>query len=96
MNRFTAHRLNHSLFKYINYIYHVLCTIQTIVMLYGPYNCILEPGTRPQVHFVLFRFCSVCLSPKYCKSTNFGVLLHLANLANCVYSLIFVTANIRN
>ena len=26
----------------------------------------------------------------YCKSTNFGVLLYLANLANCVFSLIFV------
>ena len=30
----------------------------------------------------------------YCKSTNFGVLLYLANLANCVSSLIFVAANI--
>ena len=30
----------------------------------------------------------------YCKSTNFGVLLYLANLANCVFSLIFVAANI--
>ena len=28
----------------------------------------------------------------YCKSTNFGVLLYLANLANCVFSLIFVAA----
>ena len=28
------------------------------------------------------------------KSTNFGVLLYLANLANCVSSLIFVAANI--
>ena len=27
----------------------------------------------------------------YCKSTNFGVLLYLAN---CVFSLIFVTAKI--
>ena len=27
---------------------------------------------------------------KYCKSTNFGMLLYLANLANCVFSLIFV------
>ena len=24
----------------------------------------------------------------YCKSTNFSVLLYLANLANCVFSLI--------
>ena len=24
---------------------------------------------------------------KYCKSTNFGVLLYLVNLANCVFSL---------
>ena len=31
---------------------------------------------------------------KYCKSTNFGVLLYLANLANCESSLIFVAANI--
>ena len=31
---------------------------------------------------------------RYCKSTNFGVLLYLANLANCVFSLIFVPANI--
>ena len=31
---------------------------------------------------------------KYCKSTNFGVLLYLANLANCVFSLIFAAANI--
>ena len=31
----------------------------------------------------------------YCKSTNFGVLLYLANLANCVFLLIFVSANIR-
>ena len=31
---------------------------------------------------------------QYCKSTNFGVLLYLANLANCVSSLIFVAANI--
>ena len=30
----------------------------------------------------------------YCKSTNFGVLLYLANLVNCVFSLIFVAANI--
>ena len=30
----------------------------------------------------------------YCKSTHFGVLLYLANLANCVSSLIFVAANI--
>ena len=30
----------------------------------------------------------------YCKSTNFGVLLYLANLASCVFSLIFVAANI--
>ena len=30
----------------------------------------------------------------YCKSTNFGVLLYLANLANCVFSPIFVIANI--
>ena len=30
----------------------------------------------------------------YCKSTNFGVLLYLANLANSVSSLIFVAANI--
>ena len=29
----------------------------------------------------------------YCKSTNFGVLLYLANLANCVISPIFVAAN---
>ena len=28
---------------------------------------------------------------RYCKSTNFGVLLYLAN---CVFSLIFVAANI--
>ena len=28
----------------------------------------------------------------YCKLTNFGVLLYLANLANCVSSLIFVAA----
>ena len=34
------------------------------------------------------------LSSLYCKSTNFGVLLYLANLANCVFSLIFVAANI--
>ena len=37
------------------------------------------------------------MAPKslcYCKSTNFGVLLYLANLANCVSSLIFVAANI--
>ena len=27
---------------------------------------------------------------RYCKSTNVGVLLYLANLANCVFSLIFV------
>ena len=26
----------------------------------------------------------------YCKSTNFGVLLYLANLANCVFLLIFI------
>ena len=31
---------------------------------------------------------------EYCKSTNFGVLLYLANLANCVFSLIFVAAKI--
>ena len=32
----------------------------------------------------------------YCKSTNFGVLLHLLNLANCcLFSLIFVSTNIR-
>ena len=31
---------------------------------------------------------------RYCKSTNFGVLLYLANLANCVFLLIFVAANI--
>ena len=30
---------------------------------------------------------------EYCKSTNFGVLLYLANLANCVISPIFVAAN---
>ena len=36
----------------------------------------------------------VCLCWYYCKSTNFGVLLYLANLANCVSSLIFVAANI--
>ena len=29
----------------------------------------------------------------YCKSTNFGLLLYLAN---CVFSLIFVAANIRS
>ena len=28
------------------------------------------------------------------KSANFGVLLYLANLANCVFSLICVDANI--
>ena len=26
----------------------------------------------------------------YCKSTNFGVLLYLANLTNCMFSLIYV------
>ena len=26
----------------------------------------------------------------YCKAINFGVLLYLVNLANCVFSLIFV------
>ena len=30
----------------------------------------------------------------YCKSTNFAMLLYLANLANCVSSLVFVAANI--
>ena len=30
----------------------------------------------------------------YYKSTIFGVLLYLANLANCVFSLIFVAAKI--
>ena len=30
----------------------------------------------------------------YCKSTNFGVLLYLVDLANCVFLLIFVAANI--
>ena len=34
------------------------------------------------------------LSFEYCKLTNFGVLLYLANLASCVFSLIFVAANI--
>ena len=37
-----------------------------------------------------FEICNV----RYCKSANFGVLLYLANLANCVSSLIFVAANI--
>ena len=33
----------------------------------------------------------------YCKSTNFAVLLYLANLANCVFSLIYICpANIRD
>ena len=31
---------------------------------------------------------------EYCKSTNFGVLLYLTNLANCAFSLIFIAANI--
>ena len=34
------------------------------------------------------------MDSKYCKSTNFGMVLYLANLANCVSSLIFVAANI--
>ena len=38
--------------------------------------------------------CRATTSVKYCKSTNFGVLLYVANLVNCVFSLIFVAANI--
>ena len=33
---------------------------------------------------------ALCEQRIYCKSTNFGMLLYLANLANCVFSLIFV------
>ena len=36
-----------------------------------------------------------CYGCWYCKSTNLGVLLYLVNLANLVFSLIFVAANIR-
>ena len=32
----------------------------------------------------------------YCKSTNFGVLLYLANLANCVFFANICRANIRD
>ena len=42
----------------------------------------------------LRRSVDMLLLTGYCKSTNFGVLLCLANLANCVSSLIFVAANI--
>ena len=46
--------------------------------------CALEDFKIVGVHYALS-------STEYCKSTNFGVLLYLANLANCVFSLIFVT-----
>ena len=39
------------------------------------------------IHPVLIR-CIVTYN--YCKSTNVGVVLYLANLGNCVFSLIFV------
>ena len=49
------------------------------------------------VHNVCFKISAYeCSETKgvYWKSTDFGVLLYLANSANCVFSLIFVTANI--
>ena len=61
-----------------------------------------SPDMRTVIQHLSLCYCHKCfsqcqhylLSPKdnrsYCKSTNFGVLLYLANLANCVFSLIFV------
>ena len=42
-------------------------------------------------NYVIIRVCGIRVCSYYCKSTNFGVLLYLANLANCVFSQIFVT-----
>ena len=51
-------------------------------------ECVWGSGCLWEWVFVLEYVCT------YCKSTNFGVLLYLANLVNCVFSLIFVAANI--
>ena len=63
--------------------------------------CSDVPGCIPCFYFAIsycdliyINFLQICLASQYCKSTNFGVLLYLANLANCVFSLIFVAANI--
>ena len=74
-----------------------------------PYSCYMN-ATRPHSNqlftsltpffyssvkaLATTRVSSVKFFTVYCKSTNFGVLLYLAKLANCVFSLIFVAAKI--
>ena len=53
-------------------------------------HCTYREGT-PVLHPL---FTADLFQKAYCKSTNFGVLLYLVNLAICVFSLIFVAANI--
>ena len=57
------------------------------------YILIIRIYPRFKIQDILFVLSCVQLHI-YCKLTNFGVLLYLANLANCVFSLIFVAAKI--
>ena len=57
-----------------------------------PFNSVYHHSHRqfnPLCYKSYFRLINRC-SIWYCKSTNFSMLLYLANLANCVFSLIFV------
>ena len=71
------------------------CTYTTMDIMYGYHTyvsfCCQSGGVRCILEQLLYHdFRNGYENVKYCKSTNFGVLLYLANLANCVFSLIFV------
>ena len=75
----------------------IIIAVERIVIVIE-FKCAAHFSVRNNV--IMFLFWSNDSKPHvrtcciYCKSTNFGVLLYLANLANCVFSLIFVAANI--
>ena len=64
----------------------------TLVLDNGHTKTIVYSKRKQTRRCMLFIWCDEILHLKYCKSTNFGVLLYLAN---CIFSLIFAAANIR-